>query len=435
MRRLRIPNPNLLQNEKTFIDSDYISGSTIIVVSSFTFASNDMVVAGETGDKKTELGYLQGLTPPANISLLNPFNFNHNKGTILYRTDWDYVAIEGTAPNSTLFNQLVKIPIQWDKRQTIYIHTAGTDFWNYRIRFYNSVLGIYSEYSPTVPGAGFERNDVGQMIINVRRKIRDINRDRYSDSDIIQLLDSAQLDAMSYIPKLWFLYKDTWETATPNGFGNLINIGNGIAGVTNQTKYSLAQYNDLNYLDKLRYYYNNNGAFLLWDVQPLAAVDFDRFLYNQNRIKNDIILSFKLLPPDSNSAQGYVEVDPVPLGQSVGTFYPVYWAFPNTLSNIEDATLFPFPQLLEDYAAWRLHDWMGNMEEAAKYKQLYGSPPDNNPDAPLQGGLLMLQRQQNAVRRANGYGRSFWNFRGKRGTGNFFGKGIVSRDFYKENYF
>ncbi|MGH2612135.1 MAG: hypothetical protein ACRDFB_03690 [Rhabdochlamydiaceae bacterium] len=433
MRRVRIPNPIVLNNEQTFIDADYTGGDPIVVVSSFTFATNDMIIAGNTGEKKTELGYLNSLTAPATLNLTNPFNFDHNKGTILYRADYDYVSVEGTAPNSSTFNQIAFIPLQYDKLQTIYVHFAGTDDWTYRIRFWNSVQQQWSEYAPTVPGSGFTRGEVGKLVINVRRKIRDINRDRYSDEDIIDLLNDAQNDACAEIDKLWFLYVDTWETATINGDGPLIDIGKGMLSTAHQTSYSFNQWTDIKYVDKIKYYYNLNGAFLLWDLQPLASVDFDRFLYNQVRIKNDVILSCKILPPTSTNPYGSFEVDPMPLNGG-GVFYPVYWRNPTPITNIGDITDFPFPQMLEDYAAWRIHSFMGNSQEAATYEALYYGPSSETADQKLTG-IKLLQKYNNHIRRVNGYGRQLWNFRGKRGTGNFFGKGIVSRDFYKEQYF
>lgn len=391
------------------------------------------MVAGNAGEKKTELNYLSGIFPPNGFGLVAPFNFDHNKGTILYHSDFDQVSIEGQAPGLTEFSQIIQIPLQFDKLQTIYNHIPGTDFWQYRIRFYNSLFNQYSEYAPTVQGSGFGRTEVGKLVINVRRKIRDPNRNRYSDTDIIDLLSDGQNDACAEIPKLWFLKVDTWETAGVNGNGPLLSIGNGMVANAQQIGYSFNQWPDIKYVDKIKYYYSLDGAFLLWDLQPLADVDFDRFLYNQNRIKNDVILSCKILPPTSINPFGSFEVDPIPLNGG-GVFYPIYWRNPDPIVNIGDTVDFPFPQMLEDYAAWRLHDFMGNAQEAAKYEELYYGPSSQTPDQKLTG-IKLLQAYNNQIRRTIGYGRQLWNYRGKRGTGNFFGKGIVSRDFYKEQYF
>lgn len=432
MRKLRIPNPILVTNERTYFDQDYSSGNTAIVVSSFTFAVNDIIIAGNVGEKKTEQTYISSLTPPTQFGITPAYNFDHVKGTTIYRSDYDYMSIEGQ-PQNGIFSLIQQVLIQWDKPETLFLHTVGDDTWNYRFRFYNSKLNVYSEYSPTIPGSGFTRQQVGQLVLNVRKKIRDVNRIRYSDQDIIYQLQDAQNEVITLIPKLWFLYVDTWETATLTGFGNVTNFGTGIPSVQNTTKYSLASWSDIHHIDKIRYYYNNGGAFLLWDLQPLPAVDFDRFLYNQNRIKNDIILSCKILPPDANSNQGYFEVDPVNLTNNVGYFYPVYWRKPITLVNMGTVSDFPYPEILEDYAAWKFHTFMGNDTDAKIYKDLFYGPSSETVDQSI-SGIKMLQTYNNSLGKASGYGKNLWNYRGKRGTGNFFGKGIVSRDFYKENY-
>jgi len=431
-RRLTIPNPFLANNEKTYLSQDYNAGEGVAVISSYTFGQNDIVVAGNVGEKISESQPVASLTPPFSINLSNPFNFNHAKGTLLYKTPWDQISIEGQ-PSSGGWQVLNTIPIQWDKFSTIYMHTAGDDTWSYRFRFFNSILTIYSNYSHTQTGAGFARNMVGRMLLNVRKKIRDPNRVRYADADIIDLFNDGQFDTCAIVPKLWFLYVDTWETASPTTFGPLNSIGNGMVALPDTTRYALNQWPDLDSLDKIRYYYNNTGSFLLYDLQPLAYTDFDRFMFNQNRIKSDIVLSFKIVPPDGASAQGYFEVDPVNLGGEIGTFFPVYWRKPHTLSDIMDITDFPFPAMIEDYAAWKLHDWSGNTEEAAKYKDLYYGPSDETP-IQTATGIKLLTMYNNKIRRANAPGRQLWNWRGSQSRNNFFGDGVINRDFIRENY-
>lgn len=332
---------------------------------------------------------------------------------------------------------LIQLAIQWDKTQSIWVHTAGDDTWNYRFRLYNSVLGIYSEYSPTLSGMGFSRNQVGQMILNARKKVRDVSRVRFSDNDFIALFNDAQNDATTLVPKLWFLLVDTWESATLDGFGNMINPGNGMITLPLIDRYSLAnQYADIDFIDKIKYYYTSpqGGQFLLWDLQPLADVDFDRYLYNQNRFKTDIVLSFKINVDDrtATQGQGIIILDPMPLNGG-SYLYPRYWKKPKVLQEVTDVTDFIFPEILEDFAAWRLHEWMGNSDEAENYKNLYYGPSSETADQKVTG-IKLLQKDNNLIRRANGYGRKLWNYRGKRGAGNFFGQGLVNRDFVKENF-
>lgn len=433
MRKLTLANPSLVNNEKTYLDADYISGTDALLISSFTFAANDLVVVGTPGEKLAEGAQIQTVVSNKEATLLNALNFNHLKGTTMYRADWDTFSIEGFAGANQNWQVIKTLPIQWDKLQTLWIHVGGDDTWSYRFRLYNSVLNVYSEYSPTLTGAGFSRLQVGQMILNVRKKIRDVNRQRFSDPDIIALFNDAQNDATTLVPKLWFLLVDTWESAQIDPNGAMINPGLGLQTQALVAKYSMSQWSDIDFLDKIKYYYTTptGGQYLLWDLQPLADIDFDRFLYNQNRFKTDITLSFKLTQdPTLGSA---IVLDPMPL-QGGAYLFPRYWKKPKQLAEITDATDFIFPAILEDFAAWRLHDMMGNDQEAKDYQDLYYGPSSESVNQALTG-IKLLQRDNNLIRRANGYGRKLWNYRGRRGPGNFFGNGLINHDFIKEQGF
>lgn len=430
MRKLTLANQNLVNAEHTYLDSDYTSGQSALLLSSFTFAANDIIVVGNPGEKLTEGASLQSVTPPNTFGLNNPLNFNHIKGTTVYKANWDNFSIEGYAGSVQNWQVLQTLPVQWDKNQSLWVHVAGDDTWNYRFRMWNSILNVYSEYSPTLSGQGFTRLQVGQMVLNVRKKIRDVNRARFSDPDIISLLNDAQNDATTLVPKLWFLLVDTWESMQRDPYGNILQVGNGLKTSPLVDKYSLAQWGDIDFIDKIKYYYTSpeGGQFLLWDLQPLADVDFDRYLYNQNRFKTDIVLSFKITQDPSFGPA--IILDPMPL-LGGGILYPRYWKKPIQLVEVTDTTDFIFPQVLEDYAAWRLHDMMGNDDDANKYQQLYYGPSSESTNQALTG-IKLLQKDNNLIRRANGYGRKLWNYRGRRQAGNFFGNGLVNRDFIKE---
>lgn len=430
-RQLRIPNPTLQNSEKTYFDADYTSGTSLVVISSFTFATNNIVVAGNIGDKTTEASVVNNLTVPLGITIAPAFNFDHIKGTVLYKSVWDKMSIEGKQ-GSGAWQSLTNMPIQWDKMASLYIHSSGDDSWSYRFRLYNSVLNIYSDYSHTQTGAGFSRNQVGQMILNVRRKIRDPNARRFSDTDIMALMQDANATINAEIPKLWYLKVDTWETAIVDPTGNIINPGVGLPTVTNQTRYALNTWSDIDTVASIKYYYTKTGSNLLYELQFMPPNDFDPYLYNQNRPKSDTLFSYKLLPPDNASIVGYFEVNPIPLLSGVGMFYPVYWKKPTVLSDIMTTTECPFPEILEDYCAWKLHTYMGNDSDATTYKHLFYGPASTGPSQHITG-IKMLQEYNNRLARANSRGRNLWNWRGRKDRMGFGGM-MVNHDFLKEAY-
>lgn len=427
MRRIRIPNPRLLESERTFLDADYTTLTTLTVVSNLGFAANNYAVVGETGEEKTEASPVSSITSNTTITLVTAYKFSHNKSTSLYRSEWNQVAIERKLHTSSTWAALVTQDIQWDKLETLYVDSTGDDTYDYRFRFYNSTSASYSEYSPTVSGAGFSPQQVGAMILHVREKIKDPNRARFTDTRIIEQLQAGQLYIPTLIPDLWFLRVDTFEAS------------NGIAAVASTSKYSLAQYTDYAVLAKIKYKYVSGNTFV-YDLEGKNDIEFDRFTYNQLRVADDNVVRFKLLPPDSSSSKGYFTVDPVPKTTGIGTFYPIYYRALTALNSVEDTTDLTYPEILEDYAAWKLHTLMGNTGEAQKYEGLFFGEPSVIHAGRLNfatkniTGIELLKLENNMREQGNEYPRNLWKWRGRRSNTNYYRRGLIDRDFIKENY-
>lgn len=424
MRRIRVPNIRLSSSERTFLDENYTAGSStsITVTSSSGFAANDYAIVGDVGEEKTEAGLVTGTTGSTSISLSAALTFSHNKGVTIYRSEWDQIALERKLTASTTWTSLSTFNIQWDKKETLYVDSTGTNDYDYRFRFYNSTTGLYSEYSPTVAGSGFTRQSGGRMIINVRKKIRDPQRQRFTDAEILLKLQDGQTDIQTLVPELWFLRVDTYEA------------DNGIAAIASTARYSLSTYTDLNFLSKIIYKYVS-GTTEKWELDQKSDMEFNQYDYNISTPDTDDNAQFyKLLPPDSSSDQGYFKVYPMTKTTGVGTFYPTYFRKFTNLNDISDETELPFPEILEDYAAWKLHDLMGNTEDALKYKSYYYGPNSKDRVDNLTG-IALLEFHNDKRNKSLGYGRRLWNYKGARGRKNYFPSATRNRDYIKENYF
>lgn len=366
---------------------------------------------------------IAGTAGATTLTIGSAYSLTHNKTTPVYQSVWNQLILEYKTGSGS-WTPISPFDIQWDKLETIYKHTAGDDTYSYRFRFYNSTNVDYSEYSPTVVGSGFTNVQVGQMVVNVRRKIRDPNRQRYSDSDIIALLQQGQNDIQIRIPKLWVLKVDTFENGT------------GIQATANNNIYSLASYPDINYISKIRYQYVNGGTTQIWDLIPEDEMEFDR--YTQVIITprlDDNIARVKLLPPSSTHLNGAFKVYPTIKNNNVGVFYPVYYRKFTPLNDVSDTTDLPFPEILEDYAAYRLHQLMGNKLQAEIYKKTYSGPSFASKDEPLTGIALLQMHNSNVKNVSMGYGKSLVRYGGRRGRSNYLGHGRVNRDYERENYF
>ena len=383
------------------------------------FSDNNIAVIGNVGDELTEQEDVTGVSGDTSITLSAALAFDHNKGTPVYISEWDQVNIERN--DGSGFSSIIVIDIQWDKLETIYSDTNGSSTATYRFRFYNSAAQIYSEYSPSISGGGFDRNQVGAMILNVRKKIRDPNREKISDSYIIQLLGDAQTTISGIRHDWWFLKVDIFEGGTS------------ITAVAGQRKYDLDVYTDFNYLHRIRYHFAPSTNNLLYDLIPKPDEEFDRFMQDRAATNNDNVLYFKQSPPDSNSDVGYFIVYPVP-STTAGIFYPIYFKKMNTLNDIADETNIPFPEVLEDYASWQIHEELGNEDEAKRYKnRFFGNPPRGFLQQEVTG-LALLQTYQRNRNMPTNFPRSLVRYRGRRQARNYYGEGLVGNDYYKENY-
>ena len=183
-RRLNIPNPRLSDGEVTYLNADYTSGVSLTVQRADIFQNDDIAVVGRVGEEQTESESVLSTTGNVTITLDAALTFDHNKGIAVYLSRWDQVSIERQITSVGTWSVLILTNIQWDKLETLYDDTNGTDLHSYRFRFYNSAGAYYSEYSPTIGGGGFSRSQVGAMVLNVRRNLRDPNRERVKDSKI-----------------------------------------------------------------------------------------------------------------------------------------------------------------------------------------------------------------------------------------------------------
>lgn len=419
LRRIRIPNPKLSEGERTYLDADYTSGTSLTVLSTLNIEDNDIAVVGNVGDELTEQEDVTAISGSTTITLSAALDFDHNKGTPIYVSEWDQVDIERN--DGSGFSRIILIDIQWDKLETIYTDTNGTSTATYRFRFYNSAAQVSSEYSPTISGGGFDRNQVGAMVLNVRKKIRDPNREKISDSYIIQLLGDAQTTISGVRHDWWFLKVDTFELATP------------IAAVASQRRYDLDAYSNFNYLHRIRYHFQPSTNNLLYDLRPKPDEEFDRFMQDRDATNNDNVIYYKQSPPDTNSDIGYFVVYPVP-ATATGNFYPIYFKKMNTLDDISDETNIPFPEVLEDYASWILHDELGNKEEADRYRRRFFGTPVRGILKQEITGLGLLQTYQKNRNMPTNHPRTLWRYRGRGQARNYYGEGLVGSDYYKENY-
>lgn len=422
MRKIIIPNPDLTHTEKTFLDADYSTGTTLTVVNNFGFANDDYVIVGAPGEEKTETMDVTAYVGDTQLTISAALQFSHNKGCVVYR--YEYNQLEIYRYRSSAWTLISTSDIQWDKRETIYIDRTGLSTDSYRYRLYNSASTESSDYSPTVAATGFTRSQVGYMVREVRKIIGDTERIKIkTDDEIIRQFNRAQEIIQSVRSDWWFL-RD--EDAT-------------ITTVAGTKKYSLATITDLNYIDTVRYRYNDGTTDETYQLlfKPMLEHDYDvRDNSTAATNRDDRPSSYTILPADSSSDTGYLELNIASKTTAYGTLYIRFFKDMADLDDVADETDVPIPSILEDFALAYCFRILGEEDRAKTYEdRFYGPQPGRNEEYKSPYGIRMLERMQSQKAIPQGQPQYLKRWIGRRAVSTLFGDQSVDRDYLKENYF
>lgn len=427
MREIRINNP-ILNSYIADLAADYSSGVNATVRSNNSFAADDLGVFGNPTEELTELKKIASLSANTGLVLASALKFQHNKGTPIYKAPWDFVEIEGRSSSLGSFAVITQSPIQWDSKsnRTIYFHSAGTDTWEYRFRFYNSVTATYSEYSPTLSGGGFTRFQAGYIIKQARAKARDKDGKAMKTDELLEALTAAKYNIQAHNARYWF-----WKV---NGF----NSGISIPAVTTGSVYDLSSIDDFGTIDSIEFAFSNGTSEERYLLRKKSDAEFMMHIRNSNRPANDYPRIFRLLPPDSNSTKGYFEVEAPMQNSGVGTFYINYYKDEADFNSVDDATSIIIPEILRDYLISEIYAAKGNEALADKYMNLFTGPQNRKKTQGIErlSGIALLDELDRQHKLSQGQPRSIWNYRGQRAVNRMFGsRRVQNPDYVRENFF
>lgn len=160
MAQIRISNEvlRIQDNEKTFFDTDEAIGQTSLSANGTNFSANDYVLLGNLGAEKSEIVKLSAASSTALTSTATVFP--HNRGDLITYLPYNQIVLERSTDAGVSYTPLSAVEIQPDNDFTIIQRPtdASTDY--YKVRFYNSTSGNYSEYSDPIIGTGYADNSV-----------------------------------------------------------------------------------------------------------------------------------------------------------------------------------------------------------------------------------------------------------------------------------
>jgi hypothetical protein len=418
MRKIRIPIMDLSHTEKTYLDADYSSGTTLTVVNNYGFDSDNIAILGEPGEEKTESQSIDSQSGNTTITLNSALKFDHNKGTVIYRAEYDQAEIYRY--RSSAWTLISTSNIQWDKRETIYIDEDGLSTDSYRYRLKNSSSGNNSDYSPTVAGTGFTRNQVGYMIDQIRKIGGDEDRKLVTDSELIKQLNKAQEIIGALREDWWFLRKEISDITT----------------IANTDTYGLNDYlSDLNFIDTVRYRYNDGTTDNIFHLKSKTMLEIDYLTRDNDADTDDWPRYYTQLPADDSDETGYIRIDKKSKTTGYGTFYIRYFQKMTDLDDVADETLVPIPSILEDYGISYLCTIGGNDTKADLYMQKFMGPQNKERGYSEPTGVELLKLMQKSKEKSVGQPESLKKWRGRKPMSRFFGDNAISPDDIRERYF
>lgn len=416
-RRLTIPHPDVSLSQRTYLEADYTTGTNLAVTNNEGFAANQIAVISQPGHEKCESKPILGLSGSQILQLTGILQFDHNSGDVIYRSEYDQIEISTNTGAS--WSVLATIDIQWDQFASIYVHQGATNTNNYRFRFVNSVTLDTSEYSPTLGGAGYEKQSIGRMVKTVRGVIGDPEKKMVSDQEIIRFLTDAK-DIIRARRNDWYFW---------------LNESDGdILTVVDAFKYSLEAISErLDYIADVRYRLNTGGTDETWPLDIVDNAMFDKLIQDNDRTSQDEAQVGNIMPPDENSASGYIRIWPSSLTTN-GSFYIRWYENEPDFTSVADTTKIPLPSILENYAVAQCEKIKGNEDKATYYEALFYGPPDLAKDKQKLVGIPLLEKMQEQKLSAVKKPRVMKKWIGRRAMTRLYTRGAVNRDYIREHY-
>ena len=392
MAKFKIYNPDLSREERTYLEADYSSGTSLTVRNNEGLTTNYFVVVGEPGQEQTELRQITGSSGNDTITISSALRFSHPKSTPVYLSRWDKWAVERSATQSGTYAGITDSPfnIEWDDADltTTIIDDSGdtTYFWKWRPL--NSATSTYGTYSDVLPGTGLGRLQVGYMLQQVKKNSL---VSHIKDEDIVNYFNDFQDLVYEKMPDAWWFTKR----------------GTAVSTVASDYDYSVSgNWSDYVSMKFFLYRYVSGDIDITYPLTWVPLIEFYNLKADANKPEDDYVKSWTLLPFDSNSAKGYLGIDPTPESTS-NYVIPVYNYAPSPLDSFGDTAVIPSSKGYIDYAFYRIFDEiMNDTTNADKYSVRV--------EASLRGLRKRMKKQSGQP--------EFARFRGHRGFSRQFGE-------------
>lgn len=403
--RVKVSNPDLSGEERTYLTADYSSGTSLTVRNSEGFTTSWYAIIGEPGQEQTEAIVISASPNDTTITIGSALNFSHPKSTPVYLSQWNQISFE-RKPSGGSYAVISGSPsdIEWDEsdKKSLIEISGGATTDTYKWRFYNSTTATYSDYSDELAGTGLTRYKVGYLLQQVRKNPVSQSVD---DETIIGYFNDYQQDLVYVeIPKAWWFKKEGTPVSTT---------------ADDYTYDIVSNWSDFMAMESLLYRYVNGSTDVTYPLTFSPLNEFYNLKSDANQSSDDYGKYWTLLPADTTATKGYIGLHPTP-DTTACYLKPVYFFTLTSLDSFGDTIVVPFPKGYIDYALYRISDDIKNDDAlAGKF------------NSRVARGITYLKR---LARRQLGQPELF-RFRGHKGWSRMFGAGgRLNSPESRENY-
>lgn len=154
--------PEILDEQRTYLDADSAAGATSFSANGINFAANQYIVIGQPGNLRTEIIKINSAPTATTIPLASAASFAHNRGDIVRFIPFNQIEAQYST-DGVSYNVITPFDIRADSSESYLQRTSDASTYSYKFRFYNSTSTLYSPYSATSLGSGFGDGTIGAV--------------------------------------------------------------------------------------------------------------------------------------------------------------------------------------------------------------------------------------------------------------------------------
>jgi hypothetical protein len=355
--------------QKTLTTSETAASATYsLVENNDGFAASDRVLFGIYGQERTEMVTLSGVTSTNQVDHTSGPSFAHPARTQIAQMEFDQIEISRADSEGGSYTVLTTVYLNVDEPDTEYNDTSGSTSSWYKVRYKNSITGIYSDYGDEIQGTGFTDDSLGSMVDEVLEDFGDPQATQVSRESVRNYLNAGVRKLVQTIIKTYPDFRTNYTTQ---------------ALTASTATYALPQY----FLAFKRVDINFSGSSTTSGYKAVFSgeeLGYPTTTFSQFEPHISIRGSNFVIRPTPDSSGGYAFI--------------WYWDYPAPMTNDTDEHGLPYGarDILIYYALYRI--WLTqDQEKATSFKTMMNDQIDEFVEFIGQQRQLMSKGKVNLV--------------------------------------